>query len=222
MATMFDNLVEEYESASATISRKISQLQQADKASRSTLMDDLENLLDESASTIRSMEIECRSLPSLAQSTSKPKLEQFRNDLKQLRGDFQRARKTAMRDGLFEGAGSNVQMSDSSQHASLLTTTNTAESSTARLRDAHQTLMETEAQSQDIMVDLRQQRETIERTHRNVGLIDGAMGSARRTLNRMTRRQALMSLVWCVVALMLIGVIAVVIYYQVRDKDDES
>eukprot|EP01083_Nonionella_stella_P318639 1165806_1 len=156
--SMFDVLVDEYESTSGTISRKISQQALLSGAAKASMNDEIEILIEDADNT----------------------------------------------------------ESDMSQHASLLQSTRTAEMNTNRLHDAHRNLVDIESQGNDIMLDLRQQRETINRARTNVRSMDSILGHAKRVLGRMSRREAVMSLVWCFVVVMMVSVIAILIYFKVR------
>ncbi len=43
------------------------------------------------------------------------------------------------------------------------------------------------------------------------------LGRIGRGINRMTRRQAMMSLMWCFVIFIILGIIGLIIYLQVKD-----
>eukprot|EP01083_Nonionella_stella_P023166 64039_1 len=213
--SMFDVLVDEYESTSGTISRKISQQALLSGAAKASMNDEIEILIEDADNTVRSMKIEHRSLPRQQKEQYSGHLKRYTNDLNQLRTDFSRSKNTTTREALFD-RGSDVQESDMSQHASLLQSTRTAEMNTNRLHDAHRNLVDIESQGTDIMLDLRQQRETINRARTNVRSMDSILGHAKRVLGRMSRREAVMSLVWCFVVVMMVSVIAILIYFKVR------
>ena len=84
------------------------------------------------------------------------------------------------------------------------------------LKDARRELGDVEMNAIDIQENLYEQRGTIERIKNNLISGNTMLGRMGRTISRMTRRQALMRVLWCVVILILLTVIGVVIYLQVK------
>lgn len=84
------------------------------------------------------------------------------------------------------------------------------------LREAHLELNLTEKNAIDIQENLYEQRTVIEKIKANLIAGNTLLGRMGRTINQMTRRQALMKVLWCSVILILIGVIALIIYLSVR------
>ena len=62
---------------------------------------------------------------------------------------------------------------------------------------------------------LHEQRTIIQRIKANLLSENSMLGRMSRKINTMTRRQALMRCLWCVVILMLLAVIGIVIYLKV-------
>lgn len=92
-----------------------------------------------------------------------------------------------------------------------------AKKNTDVLEDARTELYLTEKNAMDIEENLYEQRTVIEKIKANLIAGNTLLGRMGRTINTMGRRQAMMKVLWCFVILILITVIALIIYFSVRN-----
>ena len=111
-----------------------------------------------------------------------------------------------------------MQLGSSSEQSRMLKVRDKTKENTGILRDAQRELNMTEKNAMDIEENLYEQRSTIEKIKANLIAGNTLLGRMGRTINTMGRRQALMKVLWCVVILILLGVIGLVIYLSVDGK----
>ena len=109
-------------------------------------------------------------------------------------------------------------LASSSEQARMLKMRGNAKQNTEVLRDAHRELNMTEKNAMDIEENLYEQRSVIEKIKANLIAGNTVLGRMGRTIGQMSRRQAYMKLLWCVVILILIGVISLIVYLSVSSK----
>lgn len=107
-------------------------------------------------------------------------------------------------------------MGSSSENARMLNIRKQTKENTQVLDDARKELYLTEKNAMDIEENLYEQRTVIEKIKANLIAGNTLLGRMGRTINTMGRRQALMKVLWCVVILILVGVIALIIYLSVK------
>ena len=106
-------------------------------------------------------------------------------------------------------------MGSSSEQARMLNVRKQTKENTQVLNDARQELHMTEKNAMDIEENLYEQRTVMEKIKANLIAGNTLLGRMGRTINTMGRRQALMKVLWCVVILILLGVIGLIIYLSV-------
>ena len=109
-------------------------------------------------------------------------------------------------------------MGSSSEQARMLNVRNQTKENTQVLNDARRELNMTEKNAMDIEENLYEQRTVIEKIKANLIAGNTLLGRMGRTINTMGRRQALMKVLWCVVILILLGVIGLIIYLSVDNN----
>lgn len=107
-------------------------------------------------------------------------------------------------------------MGSSAENARMLNVRKQTKENTQVLHDARRELNMTEKNAMDIEENLYEQRTVIEKIKANLIAGNTLLGRMGRTINTMGRRQALMKVLWCVVILILIGVISLIIYLSVK------
>ena len=100
----------------------------------------------------------------------------------------------------------------------MLKVRNNSKQNTQVLRDAHAELNQTEQNAMDIEENLYEQRTVIQKIKANLIAGNTLLGRMGRTINTMGRRQAMMKVLWCIVILILVGVISLIIYLSVDGK----
>jgi hypothetical protein len=89
---------------------------------------------------------------------------------------------------------------------------------TSVLEDAHRSLEATIETGSGIMSELDRNRETLQRVRGNVGEVSGTLDTARRILRGMSRREIQNKVAVAVFAVVMVGIIAVTIWYVNKKK----
>jgi hypothetical protein len=93
---------------------------------------------------------------------------------------------------------------------------------TGQLNDAHRQLEETINVGGGIMEELNRNRETLNRVRGNVGEVSGTLDVARRILRSMAKREVQNKIAVGVFAFVMIGIISLVIYFVVKNKQEQQ
>lgn len=217
MSDIIDGYIEDYQLASANISRKISQLETAAPDKVSSIISGLDSEFEDTDNVLRNMEIELRTQPESVKSNYQRSLKTFQNDLKQLRKDYERSKGMAQKGSLLSGGKAGKQANESGAQIQAI-----HERNSSRLEEARRQLIDTEGTANDIMVDLRTQRETIDRTRGNLGEGFSIMGAAGRIMNRMNRRNAYIKLMWICLILVIVAVIVIIIVAKTTGGEEPT
>mmetsp|Transcript_36069 Transcript_36069/g.82840 ORF Transcript_36069/g.82840 Transcript_36069/m.82840 type:complete len:249 (-) Transcript_36069:51-797(-) len=170
---------------------------------------------------LKQMEFEARTLPTEQRSVINPKMLRYRQQLQEQRKQVDSVQETHSRAILMGGddsQGGVVYGKSMQDRQRLMDSSDLMQQSTNKLRDARRQAAETEQIGADVMTDLRQQRETIMRTKRNVHEVGSNYGMAKQMLDAMTRRAAanravtmgamiLMGIMVCILAASWLGII---------------
>eukprot|EP00455_Lapot_gusevi_P010092 TRINITY_DN1453_c0_g1_i1.p1 TRINITY_DN1453_c0_g1~~TRINITY_DN1453_c0_g1_i1.p1 ORF type:complete len:240 (+),score=87.90 TRINITY_DN1453_c0_g1_i1:50-721(+) len=211
---VFNALVDDYSSLTSSISKKISAIPTKTIEQKLPIINELDGNFREAQDSIKSMEVELRTLDPKSKAKYGQMLKQFQADLQNLRKDFERLKNDANREFLFDGARDGANTKSSDQRARLLDVTAQEDQNTKRLRAARRELDDIENQGADTMQDLRRQRDVLQKIEGNVGEAESLYGRVRHILNRMGRRNVYMALMWCFIGIVLIIAIVCIIYFK--------
>jgi vesicle transport through interaction with t-SNAREs protein 1 len=149
--------------------------------------------LDEADEMVSQMEIEIQGIPQSIRTQYSTRLRTAKSELsryKKLSKDMhsQLARADLLQSDSNGGFSSDDPYGVASDRTRLLAGTQVLEDGTRRLQDSQRIALETEAQGADILMNLRQQRETIENSRNTLQTADTAIDRASGTLKTMIRR----------------------------------
>jgi len=213
---MLEDYDREIQDTSASISRKISMLKNAEKGKG--LINEIKTELEQCRTSVRNMELELRSLDPGSKNKWQERVNRYKSDLKTLQRDFDRDKEVAQRNELFPGARDTANLTTTDEQARLILTAEQDRKNTDILRDSQKELHGTEKQAMEISNELVQQRSKIGRIRDNLGEGNTILGRVGRVLGRMGRRQALMSVLWCFIIIIILAVIGIIIYFKVGKK----
>ncbi|ETO29936.1 hypothetical protein RFI_07183 [Reticulomyxa filosa] len=204
--------------------RKISSLKKTEKSRG--LIDGITSDLSECQQTVRNMELELRSLDPNTKSKWQDRVNRYKTDLKTLQQDFDREKEIAQRSELFPGAKDAANEillnwkkkkgTTTDEQARLISTADQSRKDTDMLRDSAKQLHDTEQQAMEISGELVEQKNRINNIRKNLGEGNTVLGRVGRVLGRMGRRQAMMSVMWCFIIIIILTVIALIIYFKFR------
>ena len=133
---------------------------------------------------------------------------QFGSDLTNLKRDFERAKESGTREFI------RIDDSLSDDTVRLMEVDEREKKNLDTLRQSHVELISTVDTGASVMIDLKRQRETMERVNNNLWEAGDLYATARGIVSRMLRRDCMMSLLWAAVGGLLLTAIVVIIYYK--------
>jgi len=213
---MLEDYDEEIQTTSASISRKISSLKTSDKSRE--LINEIKNELEQCRTCVRNMELELRSLDTGLKNKWQDRVSRYKTDLKTLQRDFDRDKEIAQRNELFPGAKDSANLVTTDEQARLILAVDQTRKDTDMLRESAQELHGTEKQAMEISNELVVQRTKMSRIKTNLGEGNTVLGRIGRVLRRMGRRQAMMSVMWCFIIIIILVVIALILYFKLGKK----
>lgn len=110
----------------------------------------------------------------------------------------------------------------SNQRERMQQSTDKLRGGTDQLNDAHRRVEETINVGGGIMEELQRNRETLSRVRGNVGEVSGTLDVARRILRSMSKREVQNKIAVGVFAFVMIGIIAIVIYFIQKNKSENQ
>merc|ERR1711971_718425 len=172
------------------------------------IIDQIKNDLQQCQISLKEMKQQIKTLDGNARDSWNNVMDRYQNGYLSLKDLYQKEREAAQRKDMFGDAYDPSNLASSSEQARMLKMRGNAKQNTEVLRDAHRELNMTEKNAMDIEENLYEQRSVIEKIKANLIAGNTLLGRMGRTISTMGRRQAMMKLLWCVVILILIGVIA--------------
>ena len=157
-------------------------LERAKSESASRHLADADRRISRAEQAVKQMELEARAMPPEARGPVQSKVQQCRQALTERR----KASEAAARSSLFDeatalGKPSREHLQAEDMNQSML-------DASRKLTEAKRTALESEQIGIDVMSDLRQQREVMERSRENMGKVGQNYSAAGRTLDSMLRR----------------------------------
>jgi len=222
MSDLFSNYETEYLQLSQNVARQIQQIPNLSGEQKKSVVYSAEKNIDEAKQILQHMDLEIRSTPSASTKNQlNSKLKGYENDLIRIQRDFKAARSALPKDGgrgqLFEGASNDDYSSKSTdQRERLLAGNEKLSDSSAKLKRAQQTAVETEDIGAGILNNLYGQRDTLNRTRDNLKAADDNLSRSRRLINVMGRRVSTNKLILAFIILVLLGAIGLVLYFTLR------
>ena len=181
-------------------------LERARSESASKHLADADRRISKAEQSVKQMELEARAMPPEARGPVQSKVQQCRQALTERR----KASEAAARSALFDDAlGKPAHEHIDDMNASML-------ESSRKLTEAKRAAFESEQIGIDVMSDLRQQREVLERSRDNMGKVGQNYSSAGRTLDSMLRRaDQNKRMVYMIAGLMLV-MLVVAVYFMLH------
>lgn len=164
------------------------------------------------------MELEVRGMTGNARDRLRGRVESHRAELKRLTQEFQSAKRPkedSIDIAMEESWESNV---TEDQKKRLLDASDRIDRSGRTLQNGYRMVLETEEIGSQILKDLHDQRETIQRNRGRLRDTDAELGRGSRLLSGMIVRSLQQKLILAVVALALIIVTCFVVYYSFKSK----
>lgn len=172
---------------------------------------------------VSDMEMANRSIPEPTRRELGNKIRTYKDSLATLQKDLKQAEDKFSRNSLMGGrSGEDGRPLDYDKSQAsrdrMQATTDKLRGSSNVLDDANRRIEETLEVGVGIVTELDRNRETLNRVRNNAGEVGSQLDVARRILRGMNKRELQNKIAVVVFALVMIGIIAVVIYYMTKPK----
>ncbi|XP_043522533.1 vesicle transport through interaction with t-SNAREs homolog 1A [Frieseomelitta varia] len=218
MASLIDNYEQQYAVLTADITAKIGRIRTQSGNEKKVFIQDVDRQIEEAQELLEQMELEVRGMNGTARDRLRGRVESHRAELKRLAQEFQSAKKA--RDESIE-----ISREDSwdnniteDQKRRLLDASEQIERSGRTLQNGYRMVLETEEIGSQVLKELHEQRETIQKGRTRLRETDAELGRGSRLLSSMIFRNIQQRIILAVVALTLIIVACIVIYYSFKSK----
>lgn len=216
-SAVFASYVEEHADLCAAAGRAIAALREQSGASRRSLQAEAEDSLAKAEEVVQQMELEARSSgkgPDARELQSQAKAR--RSEVTSLRSSLRQAAASLPRSELLGSGGtSSGDECNDDQRARLLRMGDRLQDGTAKLQAAHRTVLETETMGQNILGDLRTQRETIMHATGTLQRANEGLARSKRTLQQISRRALGNKMLMWFMIFMLSGGVLLLMYAQI-------
>ncbi|KAL1521345.1 hypothetical protein AB1Y20_021012 [Prymnesium parvum] len=175
--------------------------------------------LDAADLLVQQMELEARSTSGETKAQLVAQAKDYKSGIALLRRKLRTAQSTTStkseaqaRAELFASTDPSLRQEVETQHARLLQSTERLQKGTEKLRAARQTALETEAIGSSIMVDLEQQRQTMERSRATLAFANSGLDRSKKLLQGMGRRAQANKVLMVVIIVALLSMILLIIW----------
>ncbi|XP_060604702.1 vesicle transport through interaction with t-SNAREs homolog 1A-like [Ruditapes philippinarum] len=215
MTTLIESYEQQYSSLSADITVSIGKISNTIGGEKQANIRHVDKLFDELAELLEQMELEIKDLPAKDKQKYRTRLASYKAENKKLLADMKRAKLGL--NAREELLGEECNDSED-QRTRLLDNTEKLERGSRRLQDGYRVVMETEQMGAQILTDLQDQRETIQRSRNRLEETNTALGKSSRVLSGMAKRIIQNRILLVVVILVILFVIVMAIYLTVTKK----
>lgn len=218
MASLIDNYEQQYAVLTADITAKIGRIRTQTGNEKRAFVQDVDRQIEEAQELLEQMELEVRGVNTGIRDRLRGRVESHRAELKRLTQEFQLAKKPK-EDSIDinrEDSWDNSITED--QRKRLLDTSERIDRSGRTLQNGYRMVLETEEIGSQVLKDLHDQRETIQRGRGRLRETDAELGRGSRLLSGMIIRSLQQRIILAVVALALIIVACFVVYYSFKSK----
>ncbi|XP_033230432.1 vesicle transport through interaction with t-SNAREs homolog 1A [Belonocnema kinseyi] len=216
MATLIDNYEQQYAVLTADITAKIGRISVLNGSEKRPFIQDVDRELEEAQELLEQMELEVRGVSGAGRDRLRGRVESHRAELKRLTQEFETAKKPKSEIvdlGLEESWNNGI---TEEQRKRLLDASERVDRTGRTLQNGYRMVLETEEIGTQVLKDLHDQRETIQRSRGRLRDTDAELGRGSRLLSGMILRALQQRLILAVVTLVLISMGCFVIYYSFK------
>ncbi|XP_030757205.1 vesicle transport through interaction with t-SNAREs homolog 1A [Sitophilus oryzae] len=211
MVSLFENYEQQYSALTADITAQIGLLASSGSKDRRQLISNIEKHVEEAQELLEQMELEVREVESSKKQRCRTKLDCYRAELKRLTLEYIKAR-SVKQEALYDSAEDTDVRISIDQKQRLLDNSETLERAGRKLNEGYRVVIETEEIGNQVMRNLSEQRETIQRSRNRLRETDEELGRSSRILGSMIFRTIQQRIILYFVALCFIIFICLGIY----------
>lgn len=215
MASLIESYEQQYSNLTAEITVNVGKIGKTLGAEKQGHIRHVDRLFDEVSELLEQMELEIKELPGKDKQKYRTRLTSYKAELSKLQADLKRAKLGLnARDELLGEEGNDSE----DQRARLLDNTETLERGSRKLDHGYRVILETEEMGAQILNDLHDQRETIQKSRGRLQETNVNLGKSSRVLSGMLKRIIQNRILLVAICLFIILVIGLAIYFTVRKK----
>ncbi|XP_040217556.1 vesicle transport through interaction with t-SNAREs homolog 1A isoform X5 [Rana temporaria] len=197
MSAVFQGYEQDYGVLTADITNrigKIPKLAGGESEEKKQMVMNVEKQLEEAKELLEQMDLEVREIPAQSRGMYSNRMRSYKQEMSKLEADFKRSRIAYSDEVRNELLGDDGNSSESQliklreERAHLLDNTERLDRSSRRLEAGYQIAVETEQIGQNILENLNQDREKIQRARERLRETDTNLGKSSRILTGMLRR----------------------------------
>ncbi|KAE8589368.1 hypothetical protein XENTR_v10017542 [Xenopus tropicalis] len=222
MSSDFEGYEQDYAVLTAEITGRIGKVPRLMGDEKKQMILNVEKQLEEARELLEQMDLEVREIPVQSRAMYSNRMRSYKQEMGKLDADFKRSRiaySDEVRNELLgdEGNSSESQLIKlREERAHLLDNTERLERSSRRLEAGYQVAVETEQIGQNILENLNQDREKIQRARERLRETDANLGKSSRVLTGMLRRIIQNRVLVVVLGIFIVFTIILAIYFSIR------
>ncbi|XP_018079912.1 vesicle transport through interaction with t-SNAREs 1A L homeolog isoform X2 [Xenopus laevis] len=215
MSAEFEGYEQDYAVLTAEITGRVGKIPRLLGDEKKQMILNVEKQLEEARELLEQMDLEVREIPVQSRAMYSNRMRSYKQELGKLDADFKRSRIAYSDEVRNELLGDDGNSSES-QRAHLLDNTERLERSSRRLEAGYQVAVETEQIGQNILENLSQDREKIQRARERLRETDANLGKSSRVLTGMLRRIIQNRVLLVVLGIFIVVTIIMAIYFSFR------
>ncbi|XP_017780779.1 PREDICTED: vesicle transport through interaction with t-SNAREs homolog 1A isoform X2 [Nicrophorus vespilloides] len=210
MGSLFENYEQQYAVLTADITAQIGLLR-ASTTNRRQLISDIEKHVEEAQELLEQMDLEVREIEAAKKQRCRNKLECYRTELKRLTLEYIKAR-SFKQVGYESAEDVNDFRIGSDQKQRLLDNSERVERTGRKLDDGYRIVLETQEIGSQVLQNLHEQRETIQRSRNRLRETGEDLGQSSRLMNSMLMRAIQRKIVLYTVGVCFVVAIVIGLY----------
>ncbi|XP_075698882.1 vesicle transport through interaction with t-SNAREs homolog 1A isoform X1 [Rhinoderma darwinii] len=222
MSAEFQGYEQDYGVLTAEITSRIGKIPKLLGEEKKQVVMNVEKQLEEAKELLEQMDLEVREIPAQSRAVYSSRMRSYKQEMSKLEADFKRSRIAYSDEVRNELLGDDGNSSESQliklreERAHLLDNTERLDRSSRRLEAGYQVAVETEQIGQDILENLNQDREKIQRARDRLRETDTNLGKSSRILTGMLRRVIQNRVLLVVLGIIIVFTIILAIYFSFR------
>ncbi|XP_077114138.1 vesicle transport through interaction with t-SNAREs homolog 1A isoform X1 [Ranitomeya variabilis] len=222
MSAEFQGYEQDYGVLTAEITNRIGKIPKLSGEEKKQMVMNVEKQLEEAKELLEQMDLEVREIPAQSRAMYSSRMRSYKQEMGKLEADFKRSRiaySDEVRNELLGDDGSSAEsqlLKLREERAHLLDNTEKLERSSRRLEAGYQIAVETEQVGQNILENLSQDREKIQRARDRLRETDTNLGKSSRILTGMLRRIIQNRVLLVVLGIIIVFTIILAVYFSFR------
>ncbi|XP_050298395.1 vesicle transport through interaction with t-SNAREs homolog 1A [Anthonomus grandis grandis] len=209
MGSLFENYEQQYSTLTADITAQVGLLSASASKDRRQLISNIEKHVEEAQELLEQMDLEVREVDPSKKQRCRTKLDCYRAELKRLTLEYIKAR-TVKQESLYDST-EDVRISID-QKQRLLDNGETLERAGRKLNEGYRVALESEEIGHQVLKNLAEQRETIQRSRNRLRETDEELSRSSRLLGNMIMRALQQKVILGIVAVCFLVFISFGIY----------